>query len=234
MQWWQHNSSLPHLLRSVFWHLCSPNREPLQQTGIWSHPAGVGLCAPYPVYHLQQFSCPATSPREHWAKHSFCTQVTGQSSSTEAQRKAPAWQGCPLPVCAAFINTQNDGLKTVVKNIWLKFLPRIAFWRFSSGSSRCTNSSWYRNSTWPSIEDFTSLSFKHLNQLTKVWAAASRTSHEASSRRFKTSEKEQWPKCSVNRGVDFSIWKKTNVFCQHSNYCCIFEVILSFECNKCT
>lgn len=39
--------------------------------------------APYPVYHLESlcwFSCPATSPGEHGAKHPFCTQVKGQSS----------------------------------------------------------------------------------------------------------------------------------------------------------
>lgn len=72
----------------------------------------------------------------------------------------------------------------------LKVLPRTAVWVFWSGSSRCISSSWYRNSTWLSIADFTSLSFKDLNQWVKVWAAARRTSHEASSRRFRTSGKE--------------------------------------------
>lgn len=152
---------------------------------------------------------------------------------TETQRKPPAWQDYPLPVCAAFMNTQNDDLKNTVKNTWLKFLPRTAFWRFSSGSSRCIKSSWYRNSTWPSIEDFTSLSFKHLNQLAKVWAAASRTSHEASSRRFKTSENEHInnQKALWTEELAFA-FGKTKVFCQHSNYCCIYDIFLSFEYNK--
>lgn len=35
---------------------------------------------------------------------------------TETQRKPPAWQDYPLPVCAAFMNTQNDDLKNIVKN----------------------------------------------------------------------------------------------------------------------
>lgn len=43
---------------------------------------------------------------------------------TETQRKPPAWQDYPLPVRAAFMNTQNDDLKNIVKNThdWNSYL----------------------------------------------------------------------------------------------------------------
>lgn len=73
---------------------------------------------------------------------------------------------------------------------------------------------------WLFIADFTSLSFKHLNQSVKVWAAASRTSADASSRRFKTSEKNTY----VTKGHDQQrsylpfLFQSINLFCNHWNY----------------
>lgn len=110
------------------------------------------------------------------------------------------------------------------KYIWLKVLPRIAFWVSWSWSSRCINSSWYRISILLFITDFISLSFTQLNQLVKVRAAASRTSREASSKRFRTSAKEQIYNQSslLTEKLSFYFYFKAQI------YFVITEIVVAF------
>lgn len=125
MQWWQHNSSLSHLLRSVFWHLCSStqaaalinSREPLPWDMV-TPCSGWALCSISCLPSIKSLVVPLPCYLPWGTLGKAFTLHTGKRSELIHwnQRKAPTWQGYPLPERAAFMNTHNNDLKSIVKN----------------------------------------------------------------------------------------------------------------------